>query len=221
MYHVVCSLRVRAIQDGGSQGGQDDSSDAMIVDGGPAALAIQDRPARGSARPARRAPGRRSRDRDSSDSSCISCSSGESRSKSSLSGDGDGDGTQETSSTSSSSNTNCVSPVSSAGDIFAEPAQANAFPTHVHGFALRFNRFTSFRQEYQRWIVSCPNPNHQRCKRHRNVSAATTAVHGQHEVLGFLGCWARQASDYPDKTAHLKFNPSTDQIGAWLREHGY
>ena len=83
---------------------------------------------------------------------------------------------------------------------------------------------------YTRLRVLCPCPGHCRkvpgqrrkiCERRRGTGPDQTATFGELEPYGFLGAWLRSADWFPGHREHLDYDPSTDEVKAYMRAAGW
>jgi hypothetical protein len=75
---------------------------------------------------------------------------------------------------------------------------------------------------YRRAIVICKHFSHLGhipCDKKRGLGARQTAAFGPLEPIGFLGCWLKNAADYPDHRGHNAYNPTLGDIRRYMEEN--
>jgi hypothetical protein len=113
------------------------------------------------------------------------------------------------------------------GNVFAshENAVDPVTITHIHGLLMTLDDYEP--RGYVRLGVSCPfrHGTHyhagRECHRWRGLGPAQTSRRGRLETIGFLGAWVARALSTTDKFTHQKFQPSHEDIDAWLFAQGY
>eukprot|EP00971_Amphidinium_carterae_P349632 6491117-Amphidinium_carterae.3 len=96
-------------------------------------------------------------------------------------------------------------------------------PTSIDGLPL----FQDNHSGYRRLLIVCPHTHgkhksgHQ-CRKYRNIGSAQMATLGTpHEVVAYLGAWARLAQVCEDRNAHVARNPTKEEMLSVAREMGW